>query len=115
MNVGRLHNLTTGNVVAGNVTQARSWWRRLAGLLPYRNPPPGEGLWFDRCFAIHTIGMRCNIDAIFLDGDRRVLDVRRSVSPHRLLVAHRGARAVVEVVAGAEIGDIRVGDCLALQ
>jgi uncharacterized membrane protein (UPF0127 family) len=77
---------------------------------------PGDGLWFDRCSVIHTIGMRCRVDAIFLSTDHRVMRVRYSVPRHRLAVACPGARAVIELGAAFPARrDLLIGDQLVLE
>lgn len=116
MIMARLRNLSTGAIVAQRVEKARSWWRRVSGLLPYARIAPDDGLWFDRCSAIHTLGMRSKIDAIFLDEADRVLSIRYAIPRHCLAVSHRGARAVVEL--GAIVSatrEVRIGDRLALE
>ena len=115
MSATRLRNLRTGAIVAENVERARSW-RRLSGFLTYGSVAPDDGLWFDRCNTIHTLGMRGTIDAIFLDKDDRVLAIHYSVPRHRLAVGHCGARAVVELGAAASPNrEVRIGDRLALE
>lgn len=116
MKTARLRNLRTGSVLAENVEMATSWWRRLAGFLPCAQVFPSDGLWFDNCGAIHTLGMRSEIDAIFLDGQNRVLSVRYSVPCHRFIISARNARAVVELGAAAsKTREVSIGDRLALE
>lgn len=111
-----LRNLRTGSILADNVVKPASWWRRLAGFLSYAEIRSNDGLWFDRCSAIHTLGMRSEIDAIFLDARNRVLDVRYSVPRYRLMVGHWKARAIVELGAAAEkTRQVSIGDRLALE
>lgn len=75
-----------------------------------------DGLWFDRCNVIHTIGMRSRIDAIFLSKDHRVMKIRYSVPQHRLAVGCPGAHAVVELGAAFPARrDLLIGDLLALE
>lgn len=113
--MGTLINVTTGEILARNVLRAELW-HRLVGFLPRSKIPPDDGLWFDKCATIHTIGMRRRIDVIFLDGSSRVLRIERSVRRFRLAVACPGGRAVVEL-GEAPLGerDLLVGDQLALQ
>ena len=119
--MARLRNLRTGRVVAENVEKANSVWRRFSGLLTYAKIRADQGLWFDNCWAIHTIGMRDRIDVIFLAKDSHIMRVEYSVPPNRLAVMCAGARAIVELgAAGSEqrdllIGDLRPGDRLALE
>jgi uncharacterized protein len=114
--VPRLRNLRTGNAVADDVEKANSLWRRFTGFLTYGKIRPDRGLWFDNCSAIHTIGMRERIDALFLAKDGRVMRIDYSVAPNRIAVICPGARAVVELgAAPVRRSDVLVGDLLALE
>jgi uncharacterized protein len=114
--VARLRNLRTGRVVADNVEKANSLWRRFSGFLPYAKIDADQGLWFDNCWAIHTIGMRDRIDVIFLTKENRIMRVDYAVPPNRLAVMCAGARAIVELgAAGPDLRDLLIGDCLALE
>ena len=114
--MGRLRNLRTGNIVAGDVEKANSPWRRFTGFLAFGKIRPDRGLWFDNCAASHTIGMRERIDAFFLAKDGRVMRSNYSVAPYRFAVICVGARAVIELgAAAAERRDLLVGDLLALE
>lgn len=114
--MARLRNLRTGNVVANDVEKANSLWRRFTGFLTYGKIHPDRGLWFDNCSAIHTIGMRKRIDAVFLAKDSRVMRINYSIAPYRLAVICAGARTVVELgAAPAEQRDLLVGDVLTLE
>ena len=111
-----LRNLTTGNVVATRVDRARSFFDRSIGLLARAAVRPDEGLWIERCGAIHTVGMRATIDVIFLDGASRVVGLRPHVRPFHPALLCRGAKAVVELGDGAlERVDVLIGDRLALD
>lgn len=113
---GVLRNATTGQIIAGNVRYADSWWDRIAGFIPRRVVSPDDGLWFRNCWAIHTLGMRAAIDVIFLDGDGRVVRTKRRVPLQHPAIACVGARSVVELGAGALEGrDVLAGDRLTLQ
>jgi hypothetical protein len=114
--VARLKNLRTGNIIAGDVRKANSLWLRFTGFLTYGKIRSDQGLWFDNCSAIHTIGMRERIDAVFLAKDDRVMRIEYSVAPYRLAVVCACARAVVELgAAPLEQRDVFVGDQLALE
>jgi uncharacterized membrane protein (UPF0127 family) len=103
-------------VVAGDVEKASSLWRRFTGFLTYGKIHPDRGLWFDNCSAIHTIGMREHIDAVFLAKDGSVMRIDYSVAPYRLAIMCAGARAVVELgAAPAERRDLLLGDQLTLD
>lgn len=107
----RIRNATTGEIVATDVKKARGWFERMLGLIPRRRVDPREGLWFDDCGAIHTVGMHAEIDVVFLDKEFRVLRTLCAVPQNKLLIACRGAESVLELGAGALTrSDILVGD-----
>jgi len=111
-----LRNSTNGQVLACRVNRATNPWTRGVGLLPRKTVAPDEGLWIDRCSAVHTVGMRAKIDLFFLDRDNRVLKIASAVPPNRVAVTCRNAVTVVELGAGSEIGrDVLVGDRLVLE
>jgi uncharacterized protein len=114
--VARLRNLRTGSILAGDVEKANSLWRRLTGFLKCENICPDRGLWFENCSAIHTIGMRERIDAVFLAKDGRVMQINYSIAPNRLAVICPGARTVIELgAAPAKRRDLLLGDQLSLE
>lgn len=79
---------------------ARGFLARLRGLALRSGMPRGAaGLVIPRCRSVHTLGMRFEIDVVFLGGDGRVLRVAEGVPPLRL-VSCRGAAAVIETPAG---------------
>jgi uncharacterized membrane protein (UPF0127 family) len=110
-----LRNATTGQVVASNVIPATHWWARLTGLLSRGHITPEEGVWFDNCDAVHTVGMRAPIDIVFLDSDSRVLRVAPCVPPMRIAVVCVGAKAVIELGEGSSARDVLQGDRLLLE
>lgn len=85
---------------------------RLRGLLGRAGLRADEGLLLRPAGSIHTHFMRFAIDALFLDRELRVLDVRSTIRPWRM-ARKRGARAVLELSAGeAARRGVRVGDVL---
>jgi uncharacterized membrane protein (UPF0127 family) len=101
-----------GRVVCERCTLADRPLARLRGLLGRADFEVGEGLLLRPAPSIHTWFMRFPIDAVFLDADLEVLDVRPAVRPWRA-AARRGARAVLELPAGeAARRGLRAGDRL---
>jgi uncharacterized protein len=110
-----LRNATTGAILATRVERATNFFDRTVGLLARPTVHPDEGLWFERCRAIHTIGMRICIDVIFVDRQRRIVGIHREVKPFRMALACSAAADVIELGAGAIAGcDILIGDRLEL-
>ena len=88
---------------------------RMRGLLGRSDLAAGEGVLLRPASSIHTHFMRFAIDAVFLDRDLRVVEVRSALPPWRM-ARKRGAKAVLELRAG-EAGrrGIEVGDALAIE
>lgn len=78
------------------VPVATGFRTRLLGLSRRDRAEAGPGLLIPRCASVHTFGMRFPLDLFFLDGEGRVLSVRRQVPPRRI-VWRRGARYVLEI------------------
>ena len=92
---------------------ANGVFTRLRGLLGRKDLPRGEGLLIKPTWSIHTGFMRFAIDAVFLDEELKVLDVRREIKPWRAAARFR-AKSVLELAAGeCERVGIRLGDRLA--
>jgi uncharacterized membrane protein (UPF0127 family) len=71
----------------------------MRGLLGRDQLEPGEGLLLRPASSIHTFFMRFPIDAVWLDGDLRVVGVTADLPPWRT-AAKRGAHSVLELAAG---------------
>src|SRR2546422_6649678 len=83
-----------GKIVCERCTLARDPLRRMKGLLARRNLPHGEGLLLQPAGSIHTFFMRFPIDAVFLDGERRGLEVAPELKPWRAGAAQGGPAGV---------------------
>lgn len=70
---------------------------RLLGLAGLDAEEAGNGLLIPRCRSVHTIGMRFDLDLVFLDRDGIVVAIRRGLPPGRARVAERAAVAVLEL------------------
>ncbi len=94
-----LVNATQKTVLTNQCRFANTFWKRLVGLLNRRSLRTGEGLLLDRCYGIHTIGMRFAIDVLFLDQDLRVLRTVEALPPFRSCAVKR-AVYVLELPVG---------------
>ncbi len=105
----------TGRPLATRAARAGTWRARLVGLLGRRSLSDGEALVFERCRAIHTIGMRFPIDAVFVDRGWRVVALKPHLGSGKLAGPIRKAWGVVELSAGAAArAGLAVGDQLQL-
>ncbi len=101
-----------GTDVCERCLVANNTLARMRGLLGRAELPAGEGLLLRPAGSIHTHFMRFPIDALFLDRELRVLEVRHALGPWRM-ARQRGAKAVLELHAGeAERRGVKVGDVL---
>lgn len=113
--MGVLINANTGAVVATRVDRAETFAQRTLGFLTRSRVRRDEGLWFDRCRAVHTLGMRVPIDIVFIDARNRVVRLCPSVPQWRVAIFCRSATSVIELGCGAlhEV-DVMPGDRLEL-
>ena len=102
-------------VVAERIDSALSPLRRMRGLLGRDELGPRDALLIKPCSQVHGIGMRHPFDAVFCDGDMRVLEVA-TIRPRRLSRYVRGAACCVELAAGrAAAAGIEQGSQLTLN
>lgn len=95
-----LRDANTGLVVAGRVELARSFARRLRGLLGRKSLPAGSAMVIEPCRQVHTWGMGFPIDVVFLDERGRVVAGLENLPPGRISPCVRAARSVIELPAG---------------
>ena len=88
-----------GSIVCERCVLADTALARMRGLLGRRELPNGEGILLKPASSIHMAFMRFPIDAVFLDGDFRVVKVASDLRPWRA-AASRKAKAVLEIAAG---------------
>jgi uncharacterized membrane protein (UPF0127 family) len=79
----------------------------MRGLLGRSSLAPEEGILLRPAGSVHTAFMRFPIDVVFVDRDGEVLRVAEALPPWRTASA-RGAKAVVELAAGAAAAAGRV-------
>lgn len=100
----RLQRLPSVSVAALGGREARlaaDPLARLLGLAGLRALPPDAALLLPRTRSVHTFGMRCALDLVWLDRAGRVVRVDHAVPPRRLRACRR-AHAVVELPRGAD-------------
>jgi len=95
-----LFNATKKSTVCNRCHFADSVLKRMVGLLNRKVLAAGEGLLLDRCYGIHTIGMRFPIDVLFLDKELRVIRAVQALPPFRTCVV-KHAVYVLELPVGA--------------
>ena len=109
-----LVNQRTDEALAHHVEVAVTRSARRKGLLGRDRLGSSSALILAPCAAIHTMFMRFDIDAVFVDDVGRAVKVVRKLVPWRI-AADATAHAVVELPAGS-LGenDVTIGDRLYL-
>ena len=106
----------TRRVLAWRVRRCDGWLERAVGFLPRKAIAPEEGLWFEGCGAVHTVGMRVPLDIVFLDDAKRVVKAVPGVQPYKPYVGAAGATTVAEFGPGfLSANPLRAGDKLELE
>jgi len=95
-----LVNATRKTVVSDRCRFANSVFKRMIGLLNRKSLAQGEGLLLDRCYGIHTFGMRFPIDVLFLDKELHVMRAVLALPPLRTCVV-KYAIYVLELPVGS--------------
>jgi len=100
----------TSRLIATNLTRnvrltecarvADGFLTRLVGLLRDRQLAQGDGLWIIPCNSIHSIGMKFDFDAVFLDKKLRVVHLMHAMKPWRVSKMVFSAHSVLEIPAG---------------
>lgn len=94
------------------IAVAKTYFRRLWGLLGHRSLNQEQGLLIQPCRRIHTLGMRFPIDVIFLDRQGVILKVVHALKPCRQAGAFK-AHYTLELAAGsAQQHNLHLGDIL---
>lgn len=106
-----LANSSTGNIIADRLERPKTWLKRTIGLIGRPALENGQGLWLEKCWGIHTVGVRFALDVLFLGPDFRVVGFARGVNPGRLAVVNAFSTHVIEMPAGTlDTADLLVGD-----
>lgn len=79
-----IYNKIKNMVLPYEVVEAKSFLRRLVGLLGTKEPLTEKVLYIKHCSSIHTIGMKYPIDAVFLDKNCVVSRLYESLQPNRM-------------------------------
>ena len=110
-----LLNRSKNKMLASQLESATSFWQRSRGLLGRTQLESNRALWIRPCNSIHTCFMKFSIDAIFVDRELIVRQVKRGIPPWRIVMPVWGAHSVFELPenssTGVEQGDqLYVGD-----
>lgn len=103
---------TEGGALWSDIRGAETFFSRLVGLLGTSFLDENAGIMISPCSSVHTVGMKMNIDIVFLDKKGVVAKIARSVRPYRFLSCRKSV-AVIEVSAdNKHVQKLAVGDQL---
>jgi uncharacterized protein len=92
-------NATQNNIIAPCVDIADTPWDRFWGLMNKPGVSEGYGLWIVPCSDIHSLFMKFEFDAVFVDKQGKVVKLVEKMKPWGLSLA-KGAHAVLELDGG---------------
>ncbi len=100
-------------ILIESVEVAFSLGARMLGLLGRNNLSAGHALHIKPCGSIHTLGMRFNLDLIFLDRNLTVVKIVCDVTPFKMVLGGKHAASVIELESGwFDWSKLSVGDNL---
>ena len=99
-----------GGVLAEEVEQARSFFKRLKGLMFRAQMASKTALLLTPCPQIHTCFMRFAIDVVFVDKEDTVVYVLENLKPWRLSPIIYRAAKTLEMPAGTLQGRVKIGE-----
>jgi uncharacterized membrane protein (UPF0127 family) len=112
----KIENVTKKVTLADKAGIADTCGSRLKGLLGRKDLPKGDGLVIDPCTGIHTIGMKFNIDVLFLDRSSCVIGLRKGITPnHFTRIFWKAKRAVELPVETIEDSATDIGDLIRIE
>lgn len=107
------NNNTNLVLISDKIKLAEDFFSRLFGLIFKKELINDEGLLFENCNSIHTLGMRYYIDVIFLNRSDEIIAIFHSLKPFRFTPFLNGASKVLEFKSGfIKSTSLKVGDKL---
>ena len=83
------------------VNVAKSFFKKLTGLIFSKSLDINDGLLIEECNSIHTLWMRFAIDVVFLNRENIVIEVVENLKPFRVSPIVKEAVKVLELKSGA--------------
>jgi uncharacterized membrane protein (UPF0127 family) len=112
----RATNATRGTIVGECIRVAETGLTRIIGLLGERKLLPGDGLLIVPSQGVHTWGMWFPIDIAVLDGQWKIIAIRREVRPFRITRLFWKAAAILELPSGMlDSTSTNVGDTIEFE
>ena len=108
--------LKCSEILCENPIWARDFWARLKGLLGKKDFGDNDGLLISPCSQIHSIGMKFNFDAVYLDNMYRIVALYENIGKNRILPYNIAVTNVLELPSGMiKQKGLKVGDVLKIS
>lgn len=88
------------NIIVEQGELANTFLTRLKGLLGRKSMNYGEGLLICPCDMIHSIGMKMEIDVLFVSQDNRIVHIIEKMAPNRISQHIKDSCYVIELPSG---------------
>ncbi|MEN6328166.1 MAG: DUF192 domain-containing protein [Syntrophomonas sp.] len=93
-------NRDNSNIIVEQGELANTFLTRLKGLLGRKSMNPGEGLLICPCDMVHSIGMKMEIDVLFVSQDNRIVNIIEKMAPNRISKHIKNSCYVIELPSG---------------
>lgn len=95
-----ISNTSNGRLLAEEGSLANNFLSRLKGWLGKKTMPEGEGLIICPCTMVHSMGMKIDIDVLFLSVSNEIVYIIEEMIPNRISPNIKTAHYVIELPAG---------------
>jgi uncharacterized membrane protein (UPF0127 family) len=102
-----------GNILAEQVMNAYTFFRRLKGLMFTKSLPSGCCLHIRPCRSVHTFFMKYTIDILYLDAQYNIIGVEANLKPGKIGAIYPNSVSVIELPEGAiQQNGIQIGQAV---
>jgi uncharacterized membrane protein (UPF0127 family) len=109
----KIINKSNQKIIANNVKVADKFFSRFIGLINRSSIEENEGLWLVPCSSIHSIGMRFDFDAVFLDKSDKIIFLIKNMPPFKVAPLVSNTYSVLELPSGTiDCTGINIDDIL---
>ena len=95
-----MKSITEDKTIAEDIIVAKSFFKRLKGLMFTKELSPQAGMYIHPCSSIHTFFMNYAIDVLYLDVNNKILAIDENMKPGKVGRIVKDAVAVVELSSG---------------
>jgi uncharacterized protein len=104
------------DLISARVVMADNFFCRFSGLIFRKRLKDDEVLVLKGCKSIHTIGMRYSIDAVFIDGEGKIVASFNNLRPWRVTPYFPDAVSVMEARSGfLDKWELHAGDSIIFE